>query len=84
VVELAGLPSLALSATFCDGEALLQAAEHHGLEGVVSKRATSTYASGRCSAWIKSKTPTWRAANRERWRAFVRELDETLPGALVG
>jgi len=61
-----------LSAVFDDGEALLRAAEVHGLEGVVSKRASSPYVSGRCASWVKTKTASWRAANRERWRLFVR------------
>jgi ATP-dependent DNA ligase len=28
-----------------------------GLEGIVSKRATSRYRSGRCSSWLKVKNP---------------------------
>ncbi len=37
------------------GEAVLQSACQLGLEGVVSKRADSVYASGRQAAWVKAK-----------------------------
>jgi ATP-dependent DNA ligase len=47
-----------------------QAAEQHGLEGIVSKRAASAYQSGPSRDWVKIKTAGWRAANRERWRLF--------------
>ena len=51
---------------FDDGAKLLEAAERHGLEGIVSKRQASPYRSGPSSDWVKTKTATWRAANRER------------------
>jgi bifunctional non-homologous end joining protein LigD len=45
-----------VSPAFDDGEALLEAAREHGLEGVVAKRTTSTYQQGRRSAdWRKVK-----------------------------
>ena len=41
-----------------DGEPLFEAAAAHGLEGVVAKRADSTYLSGRRSRrWLKLKVP---------------------------
>ena len=41
-----------------DGERLFEAAEAHGMEGVVAKRADSRYASGRRSRdWLKVKVP---------------------------
>jgi len=47
---------LIVSPAFDDGEALLEAAREHGLEGVVAKRTTSTYQQGRRSAdWRKVK-----------------------------
>jgi ATP-dependent DNA ligase len=49
---------------------LLEAAERHGLEGIVSKRQASAYRSGPSRDWLKMKTSGWRAANRERWRLF--------------
>jgi bifunctional non-homologous end joining protein LigD len=55
---------------FDDGAALFIAAEHHGLEGIVSKRQASPYSSGPSRDWVKIKTAAWRAANRERWRLF--------------
>src|SRR5436190_18242959 len=38
-----------------DGAVFFAAAVQHGLEGIVSKRATSRYRSGSCKAWIKTK-----------------------------
>ena len=55
-----------------DGQKLLEAAERHGLEGIVSKRRDTPYCSGACKDWVKVKTAQWKAANRERWRAFQR------------
>jgi hypothetical protein len=55
---------------FDDGAELLEAAERHGLEGIVSKRQASPYRSGLSRDWVKTKPTTWRAANRERWRLF--------------
>jgi bifunctional non-homologous end joining protein LigD len=55
---------------FDDGAKLLEAAERHGLEGIVSKRAISAYSSGPSRDWVKIKTAGWRAANRDRWRLF--------------
>jgi bifunctional non-homologous end joining protein LigD len=47
-----------------DGPAFFAAAVKHGLEGVVSKRATSRYRSGPSKTWIKTKNVV-----RERIRA---------------
>jgi bifunctional non-homologous end joining protein LigD len=38
-----------------DGSAIFAAADRMDLEGIVSKRATSRYVSGRSKAWLKSK-----------------------------
>jgi len=40
------------------------------LDGVVAKRRASAYRSGPSRDWRKVKPPTWREANRERWRLF--------------
>src|SRR5205814_8338823 len=46
-----------LSEVFDDGEALLQAAEEQGLEGIMAKKADSRYAVGRRTRdWLKVKT----------------------------
>ncbi len=42
-----------------DGEAMFRHACAMGLEGIVSKRATSRYRSGRCAAWVKVKNPAY-------------------------
>jgi ATP-dependent DNA ligase len=57
---------------FADGQALLQVAERHKLEGVVNERRDAPYRSGSCRGWRKVKTVAWREANRERWRLFER------------
>jgi hypothetical protein len=38
-----------------DGDALFRAACDMGLEGIVSKKMTSSYRSGKCKAWVKVK-----------------------------
>ena len=75
------------SQAFSDGQALLQVAEKHGLEGVVSKRRDAPYRSGESRDWRKIKTAAWREANRDRWRLFEETrrcpvgLDTGLAGA---
>ena len=56
-----------------DGEGMFRHACRLGLEGIVSKRATSRYRSGRCASWVKVKNPAY-----ERWRAAKAS---GLPGA---
>jgi bifunctional non-homologous end joining protein LigD len=53
--------------SFDDGQALMLACMEHSLEGVVSKKRNAPYRSGRGPTWVKSKTPTWRQANKDRW-----------------
>jgi bifunctional non-homologous end joining protein LigD len=54
---LAPNPVVQLSGVFEDGEALLEAAEELGLEGVMAKRPTSRYSEGgRGGDWLKIKT----------------------------
>jgi len=64
---------LHLVQAFDNGVKLLDAAEEHGLEGIVSKHKASTYRSGPSRDWVKAKTVAWRKANRDRWKAFQRE-----------
>ncbi|HKU57271.1 MAG TPA: DNA ligase D [Gaiellaceae bacterium] len=54
---LAPNPVVQLSGSFEDGEALLEAANELGLEGVMAKRSSSRYAPGaRGRDWLKIKT----------------------------
>ena len=53
-----------------DGTEMYRHACSVGLEGVVSKRASSRYRSGKSTDWIKVKCATWRDENRDRWRLF--------------
>ena len=48
-----------------DGPTLFAHACKMGLEGIVSKRKTSTYRSGRSPDWLKSKNPACEAVRRE-------------------
>ena len=70
LLRRAKVPCLHLVDAFDDGQKLLEAAERHGLEGVVSKRRDAPYHSGECRDWVKVKTTAWREVNRERWRLF--------------
>jgi bifunctional non-homologous end joining protein LigD len=49
-----------------DGPTVFAHACKMGLEGIVSKRKTSTYRSGRSPDWLKSKNPACEAVRRER------------------
>ena len=55
------------SPAFPDGEALLEAAEQRGLEGIVSKRKGLRYQSGTCGHWRKTKSAIWVEANKDRF-----------------
>jgi ATP-dependent DNA ligase len=46
---------------------------HIDVEGVVSKRRNSPYLSGTRSGWVKVKSATWHAANKNRWEMFRRK-----------
>src|SRR5262245_51712750 len=70
LLRRAKVPSLHLVDAFDDGQKLLEAAERHGLEGVVSKRRAAPYHSGPTRDWQKIKTQAWLKTNRERWRLF--------------
>jgi bifunctional non-homologous end joining protein LigD len=65
--------ALRYSDEFANAEKLLAVATKQGLEGIVSKKATQQYVSGKNVGWIKVKTATWRAANKDRWEMFQRE-----------
>ena len=73
VMRRARRDTLRLSEAFDDPHDLLAACERHGLEGIVSKRRDAPYVSGSRSGWIKVKTATWRAVNRERYKLFERD-----------
>jgi bifunctional non-homologous end joining protein LigD len=66
----ARVPYLHQVEVFADGEVLFDYCNRFGLEGVVSKRRASGYASGSSRWWVKVKCPDWKRANGERWRLF--------------
>jgi hypothetical protein len=66
LLSVGKLAAIGLVPSFDDGQALVNACMEHSLEGVVSKRRASTYTSGQGRHWAKSKTPTWRQANKDR------------------
>ena len=55
------------------GIRLFQVAAELGIEGIVAKRADSTYRRGRTSDWIKIKTPAGKAVDEERAKWNERE-----------
>ena len=61
---------LQFSGEFSDPIKLLATCQKMNLEGIVSKRRESAYRSGPTRDWLKIKTATWRAANRDRWELF--------------
>jgi len=63
---------LRCSEEFVDAEKLLAVATKQGLEGIVSKKTTQPYVSGRHVGWIKVQTATWHEANKDRWEIFER------------
>ena len=63
---------LRYSEEFPDAEKLLAVVSKQGLEGIVSKKAMQPYVSGKNAGWIKVKTRSWRAANKDRWEMFQR------------
>lgn len=65
-------PVLCYSEGFEDGARLLAEVERMGLEGIISKRRSAPYMSGPRSGWVKVKSATWLAANRDRRRLFQR------------
>ena len=58
---------LRYSEEFPDPLKLLAVCAKHGLEGIVSKLKGDCYRSGPNRGWVKVKTASWRAANRDRW-----------------
>lgn len=59
------------SGAFDDPMKLLATCERMGLEGIVSKKRDAPYRPGPTRAWLKTKTVSWREANRDRWEQFV-------------
>ena len=55
-----------------DGPALFVQACGMGLAGIVSKRRSSPYRSGRPSHWLKAKNPESAAARREAFEDWGR------------
>jgi bifunctional non-homologous end joining protein LigD len=57
LLDLDGGPTVRLSETFAEGEALLAATREQGLEGVIAKRTDSPYQPGKRSRdWLKVKS----------------------------
>jgi len=70
IVALGDTQHLQFSGDFDDPIKLLATCERMNLEGIVSKRRGSAYRSGPTDEWLKTKTVTWRASNRNRWEMF--------------
>lgn len=59
--------ALRYSEDFRDRVTLLAAAEQQAREGMTLTYQPSAQAN---PGWVKAKTATWRAANRDRWELF--------------
>jgi bifunctional non-homologous end joining protein LigD len=70
LVNRSGDDHIRYSEHFDNAASLLQACSRMKLEGVVSKRADSSYTSGPSKDWIKVKTAQWREANKDRGDLF--------------
>jgi bifunctional non-homologous end joining protein LigD len=70
LIMAADTEHLQFSGTFADPIKLLKTCDKMNLEGIVSKRKDSAYRSGPTKDWLKIKTATRRAANRDRWEMF--------------
>ena len=64
------VPCLYLVETFPEAGPLLEWCSNYGLEGIVSKRRTSGYASGPGRHWVNAKCANWKRENAERHRLF--------------
>ena len=64
------VPCLFLVEIFPEGGPLLEWCSNYGLEGIVSKRRASGYASGPSRPWVKTKCANWKRENDERHRMF--------------
>jgi bifunctional non-homologous end joining protein LigD len=73
-LDLTG-PTWQVPAVHDDGEHLLAATAEQGLEGIVSKRRSATYAAGRRSPRLAQERPQGHPLGRRRWLA---------PGGRVG
>jgi bifunctional non-homologous end joining protein LigD len=88
--QLEALPGLAgprwtVPPTFADGKATYDAAQEHGLEGVVAKRLASVYRPGaRTPDWVKVKLEETREFVVGGWRPGVRKIGGLLVGLPTG
>jgi bifunctional non-homologous end joining protein LigD len=73
VVAAADDEHLQFSGDFPSPEKLVAACHKMGVEGIVSKRLEPSYRSGPTHDWLKIKTATWRAANKDRWELFEKK-----------
>src|SRR6185436_4176740 len=70
LVRRSGGDRICYSEYFADPESLLKAFSRMKLEGIVSKRTDSPYASGSSKDWVKVKCTQWREANQWRGEFF--------------
>jgi hypothetical protein len=66
----ADVPFMRQVETFLDGAALFAHSTEFDLEGVISKRIDQPYVTGPAKYCVKSKSPTWRRDNQQRFRMF--------------
>lgn len=79
LVAAADTEHIQFSGAFPDAQKLLATCERMDLEGIVSKRRDATYQPGRTRDWLKVKTVSWRATNRDRFALLHRGLSSAAP-----
>ena len=68
--------TLRYSDDFLEPQKLLKVCNQMGLEGIVSKRMSQLYKSGRNVGWMKVKTSAWKLANKDRGELFEKQQNK--------
>jgi len=70
LLERSAISSLLLSERFSNGSKCWRSAEDAGWRASSRSTMVASTVRGRSTPWIKVKCPSWREANKERWRLF--------------
>jgi len=68
--------TLRYSDDFLEPQKLLNVCNQMGLEGIVSKRMSQPYKSGRNVGWVKVKTSAWKLANKDQGELFEKQQNK--------
>jgi bifunctional non-homologous end joining protein LigD len=67
-----------------DGDAILESARKAGLEGIVSKKSSSRYRSGRSDSWVKAKCRPGQEVVIGGWKATAGQFRSLMVGTHKG